>query len=211
VKNGTSGFEFGHWMQSSPDALLVYMRGQMVYETLDATEGCWQAVRHAFRRSVLLDLSQVTYMASAALGSLCGLRDAGLSLRALPCELSRSAPRFIRSWRQAVCSGFFLSMTARSKSRPESGSTANRMTQRGYDLEPFRTRRSWDNDPHRFTNDLRRTRPICHAGSWPRVRRLAEHSTGRDPVGCLTTRDGAASECRYRRPVGGVARYALDR
>jgi anti-anti-sigma factor len=74
VKNGTSGFEFGHWMQSSPDALLVYMRGQMVYETLDATEGCWQAVRHAFRRSVLLDLSQVTYMASAALGSLCGLR-----------------------------------------------------------------------------------------------------------------------------------------
>jgi anti-anti-sigma factor len=74
VKNGTSGFEFDHSRQSSPDALLVYMRGQMGYETLDATEGCWQAVRHAFRRSVLLDLSQVTYMASAALGSLCGLR-----------------------------------------------------------------------------------------------------------------------------------------
>jgi anti-anti-sigma regulatory factor len=74
VKNGTSGFECDHWMQSSPDTLLVYMRGQMVYETLDATEGCWQAVRHAFRHSVLLDLSQVTYMASAALGSLCGLR-----------------------------------------------------------------------------------------------------------------------------------------
>jgi anti-anti-sigma factor len=74
VKNGTSGFECDHWMQSSPDTLLVYMRGQMIYETLDATEGCWQAVRHAFRHSVLLDLSQVTYMASAALGSLCGLR-----------------------------------------------------------------------------------------------------------------------------------------
>jgi hypothetical protein len=69
VKNGTSGFEFDHWMQSSPDTLLVYMRGQMVYETLDATDGCWQAVQHAFRRSVLLDFSQVTYMASAALGS----------------------------------------------------------------------------------------------------------------------------------------------
>jgi hypothetical protein len=41
VKNGTSGFEFDHWMQSSPDTLLVYMRGQMVYETLDATDGCW--------------------------------------------------------------------------------------------------------------------------------------------------------------------------
>ena len=74
MKNGTSGFEFDHWMQSSPDTLLVYMRGQMVYETLDATDGCWQAVRHAFRRSVLLDFSQVTYLASAALGSLCGLR-----------------------------------------------------------------------------------------------------------------------------------------
>jgi anti-anti-sigma factor len=74
VKNGTFGFECDYWMQSSPDTLLVYMRGQMVYEMLDATDGCWQAVRHAFRRSVLLDLSQVTYMASAALGSLCGLR-----------------------------------------------------------------------------------------------------------------------------------------
>jgi anti-anti-sigma factor len=74
VKDGTSRFEFDHWMQSSPDTLLVYMRGQLVYETLDATDGCWQAVRHAFRHSVLLDLSQVTYMASAALGSLCGLR-----------------------------------------------------------------------------------------------------------------------------------------
>jgi anti-anti-sigma factor len=74
VKNGTSGFECDHWMQSSPDTLLVYMRGQMVYETLGATERCWQAVRDAFRQSVVLDLSQVTYMASAALGSLCGLR-----------------------------------------------------------------------------------------------------------------------------------------
>jgi anti-anti-sigma factor len=74
VKNVTFGFECDHWMQSSPDTLLVYIRGQMVNETLDATEGCWQAVRHAFRRSVVLDLSQVTYMASAALGSLCGLR-----------------------------------------------------------------------------------------------------------------------------------------
>jgi WD40 repeat protein len=35
VKNGTSGFEFDHWMQSSPDTPLVYMRGEMVYETLD--------------------------------------------------------------------------------------------------------------------------------------------------------------------------------
>ena len=41
MKNGTSGFEFDHWMQSSPGTLLVYMRGQMVYETLDATDGCW--------------------------------------------------------------------------------------------------------------------------------------------------------------------------
>jgi hypothetical protein len=74
VKNGTSGFECDHWMQSSPDTLLVYMRGQMVYETLDATEDCWQAVRHAFRHSAVLDLSKVTYIATATLGSPCRLR-----------------------------------------------------------------------------------------------------------------------------------------
>jgi anti-anti-sigma factor len=85
VKNGPSGFECDHWVEPSADTLRVYLRGQLVYETLAATESCWQAVRAAVKRFVVLDLSQVTFMGSAALGSLCGLRrwleSRGCSLR----------------------------------------------------------------------------------------------------------------------------------
>jgi anti-anti-sigma factor len=61
-------------MESSADTLRVYLRGQLVYETLGSTERCWEAVRAAFKPSVVLDLSAVTFIASAALGSLLGLR-----------------------------------------------------------------------------------------------------------------------------------------
>jgi anti-anti-sigma factor len=61
-------------MESSADTLRVYVSGQLTYETLDSTESCWQAVRAAFRREVVIDLSRVTFIGSAALGSLCGLQ-----------------------------------------------------------------------------------------------------------------------------------------
>jgi hypothetical protein len=61
------------WGGTEPHALLVYLRGQLVYETLAFTGSRWQAIRAGFKRFVVLDLSQVTLMGSAALGSLCGL------------------------------------------------------------------------------------------------------------------------------------------
>jgi anti-anti-sigma factor len=56
------------------ETLLVSLRGEIVYETLIAFESCCEAVRAEPRPTVLLDLSELTYIASAALGSLLGLR-----------------------------------------------------------------------------------------------------------------------------------------
>jgi anti-anti-sigma factor len=66
--------ECHHRLESSDDTLKVYLSGQLVYETLDSVETCWEAVRAAHRQSVDLDLSDVGFMASATLGSLLGLR-----------------------------------------------------------------------------------------------------------------------------------------
>lgn len=45
MKNSPSGFECEHWMEPDPDTLRVYLRGQLVYETLDSTESCLRAAR----------------------------------------------------------------------------------------------------------------------------------------------------------------------
>ncbi len=74
MKTSTFGFECNHRLESSDDKLQVTLRGQLVYETLDSVELCWEAVRAEPRPSVVLDLSAVTFVASAALGSLLALR-----------------------------------------------------------------------------------------------------------------------------------------
>ncbi len=74
MNNVLCSFACSHWMESSADTLRVYLSGQLTYETLDSTASCWQAVRAAFRREVVIDLSGVTFIGSAALGSLCGLQ-----------------------------------------------------------------------------------------------------------------------------------------
>jgi anti-anti-sigma factor len=66
--------EFDHQMEWSEETLLVCLRGQVVYETLIPFESCFEAVRAEPRPTVVLDLSELTYIASAALGSLIGLR-----------------------------------------------------------------------------------------------------------------------------------------
>lgn len=66
--------EFDHRMEWSEESLLVCLRGQIVYETLIPFESCCQAIRAEPRRTVVLDLSELMYIASAALGSLLGLR-----------------------------------------------------------------------------------------------------------------------------------------
>jgi anti-anti-sigma factor len=84
VKSHCSRFEFDYGMESSADVLRVYLRGQLVYETLEATQSCWGAVRAGARPRVELDLSGVSFMASAALGSLISLRH---SLESRGCSL----------------------------------------------------------------------------------------------------------------------------
>jgi anti-anti-sigma factor len=74
VKSAPAGFECDHSLESSDDQLQVTLSGQLVYETLDSIELCWEAVRSQPRPSVVLDLSAVTFIASAALGSLLALR-----------------------------------------------------------------------------------------------------------------------------------------
>ncbi len=88
MKSYSSIFEFNYRTESSAEVLWVHLRGQLVYETLKATEACWEAVRAAARPSVILDLSHVSFMGSAALGSLLSLR---LSLAARGCSLRISA------------------------------------------------------------------------------------------------------------------------
>jgi anti-anti-sigma factor len=76
-------------MEWGEDTLLVSLRGPLVYETLAPLEACWKAVRAKPRPCVVLDLSEVTFMASPALASLVGLwhwlkaRGYGLRLSAL--------------------------------------------------------------------------------------------------------------------------------
>ena len=72
MKKSPSSFQCHRWVEPSR-TLLIYLRGQLVYETHAFTESCWQAVRPGFERFVVLDLSQVTFIGSAALGSLRGL------------------------------------------------------------------------------------------------------------------------------------------
>ncbi len=88
MKSCYSRFSFEYRMESSADELRVYLRGQLVYETLQATESCWGAVRAGAMPRVVLDLSEVSFMASAALGSLLSLRH---SLASRGCSLGISA------------------------------------------------------------------------------------------------------------------------
>ena len=74
MKNGLSVFKCDYWTESNADTLRVYLRGQLVYETLDSIEACWEIVRAGPKPSVVIDLSGVDFVGSAAMGSLLGLR-----------------------------------------------------------------------------------------------------------------------------------------
>jgi anti-anti-sigma factor len=73
VTRSPAVLDFDHRMEWGEDTLLVSLRGPLVYETLVPLQACWEAVRGEPRPCVVLDLSEVTFMASAALGSLVGL------------------------------------------------------------------------------------------------------------------------------------------
>jgi anti-anti-sigma factor len=77
--------DFDHRIEWAEDTLLVSLRGQLVYETLGPLQACWAAVRGRPRPTVVLDLSQVTFLASGPLGSLVALHrwlaDRGHQLR----------------------------------------------------------------------------------------------------------------------------------
>jgi hypothetical protein len=51
-------------MEWNPDTLLIYLRGQLVYETLVPLESCCEAVRGNPRPTVVLDLSKLTRIPS---------------------------------------------------------------------------------------------------------------------------------------------------
>jgi anti-anti-sigma factor len=61
-------------MERRDETLLVWLRGHIVYETLTRFEFCCDAIRAEPRPTVVLDLSELTYIASAALGALLSLR-----------------------------------------------------------------------------------------------------------------------------------------
>ncbi len=106
MKNSPSGVECDYWMESSADSLLVHLRGQLVYETLASTERCWEAVQAAFKPLVVLDLSEVTFMASAALGSLLALRRCLVS-RGTCLRISAMSPEVRQLMVAAGLNGFF--------------------------------------------------------------------------------------------------------
>jgi anti-anti-sigma factor len=89
VTSSPAVLDFDHRMEWGEDTLLVSLRGPLVDETLGPLQACWEAVRAEPRPCVVLDLSEVPFMASAALESLVGLwrwlkaRGYGLRLSAL--------------------------------------------------------------------------------------------------------------------------------
>jgi anti-anti-sigma factor len=66
--------QFGSRIKCGDDVVQVSLYGELIYETLVPLQSCWELVRGQFRPSVVLDLSEVTYLSSVALGSILGLR-----------------------------------------------------------------------------------------------------------------------------------------
>jgi len=55
-------------------SIRVQLRGWMGYETLEQLQDCWKTVRAQIRPLVVLDLAEVTCLASGPLGSILALR-----------------------------------------------------------------------------------------------------------------------------------------
>jgi anti-anti-sigma factor len=65
---------FGYRIESGEDRVVVFLRGELVFEALSAIRDCWGSVRESGKAVVALDLSEATFLASAALGSILSLR-----------------------------------------------------------------------------------------------------------------------------------------
>jgi anti-anti-sigma factor len=66
--------QFGSRIECGDDVLHVSLYGELIYETLAPLQSCWELVRGQFRPTLVLDLSEVTYLSSGALGSILALR-----------------------------------------------------------------------------------------------------------------------------------------
>lgn len=65
---------FHYTIELTETNMLVHLRGWMGYETLGQLQACWDAVRAQVKPLVVLDLAEVTCLASGALGSILALR-----------------------------------------------------------------------------------------------------------------------------------------
>ncbi len=65
---------FHYAIEATETTIRVRLSGWMGYETLEQLQDCWKVVREQIRPLVVLDLAEVTCLASGPLGSILALR-----------------------------------------------------------------------------------------------------------------------------------------
>jgi anti-anti-sigma factor len=72
----SSETEFEYDIDAADASLSIRLRGWMGYETLELQKACWTSVGGQIKPEIVLDMAEVTCLASAALGCILALRRA---------------------------------------------------------------------------------------------------------------------------------------